>query len=244
MQGYEGRQRALAQRDHEELGRASALDRDNQEMATLLAQERQARKLAQDQIDALREQVGAMTSRLAEARESVESTAREAETRSASTRRRVGATITANNSLRDRLDQLEIEGVEKRADGDLIRIELPADRLFESGGALLRADAPAWIQQVGDEIAREFPDRIVGVEGHTDSDQLTSGRWANNHQLSVGRAMAVYDQLAARSRLKPRRMFVSGFGPNHPIVSNGTPSGKERNRRVELVVYPDVVEEP
>jgi len=63
----------------------------------------------------------------------------------------------------------------------------------------------------------------------------------NNHQLSVGEAMAVYDYLTLRSRLKANQMFVVGHGPNHPVVSNGTEAGKERNRRVELVIYPDPI---
>jgi outer membrane protein OmpA-like peptidoglycan-associated protein len=51
--------------------------------------------------------------------------------------------------------------------------------------------------------------------------------------------MAVYDYLATHSHLKPQQLFVVGHGANHPVVSNGTPAGKERNRRVELVVYPE-----
>ena len=49
----------------------------------------------------------------------------------------------------------------------------------------------------------------------------------------------MYDYLSLRSRLRPNQMFVVGHGPNHPVVSNGTAAGKERNRRVELVIYPE-----
>ena len=51
--------------------------------------------------------------------------------------------------------------------------------------------------------------------------------------------MALYDYLATRTRLKPQQLFVVGHGANHPVVSNGTPAGKDRNRRVELVIYPE-----
>jgi flagellar motor protein MotB len=51
--------------------------------------------------------------------------------------------------------------------------------------------------------------------------------------------MTVYDVLVNRTRLQGNQLFVAGHGSNHPIVSNATPEGKQRNRRVELVIYPE-----
>src|SRR5262249_27644207 len=110
----------------------------------------------------------------------------------------------------------------------------------EPGGSKLRPDGARIVEEVGAELSRAYPEQIIGVEGHTDPDPvLHSNQFASNHQLSTARALAVYDHLAARSRLRPTQMFVAGHGPNPPVVSNATPSGKERNRRVELVVYPE-----
>ena len=53
--------------------------------------------------------------------------------------------------------------------------------------------------------------------------------------------MTVYDYLTQRGLFRAEQLFVGGFGANHPVVSNATPAGKERNRRVELVVYPEQV---
>ena len=89
------------------------------------------------------------------------------------------------------------------------------------------------------EIARTYPDQIIGVEGHTDNDPIAGPQWRNNHELSIARAMSVYDVLVNRTRLQGNQLFVVGHGSNHPIVSNATLEGKRRNRRVELVVYPD-----
>ncbi len=89
------------------------------------------------------------------------------------------------------------------------------------------------------EIARSYPDQIIGVEGHTDNDPMAGPQWRNNHELSIARAMSVYDVLVNRTRLQGNQLFVVGHGSNHPIVSNATLEGKQRNRRVELVVYPD-----
>jgi len=53
--------------------------------------------------------------------------------------------------------------------------------------------------------------------------------------------MAVYQVLATRGGLRGGQMFIVGHGANHPVVSNATESGKRRNRRVELVIYPEQI---
>ncbi len=92
---------------------------------------------------------------------------------------------------------------------------------------------------VAAELVRTYPDQIVGIEGHTDNDPIVGNQGRNNHELSVARAQAVYDVLVNRTRLQGNQLFIVGHGANHPIVSNATPEGKQRNRRVELVVYPE-----
>jgi flagellar motor protein MotB len=241
LQGSQQQQATLAQRNQELQARATTLDRDNQELEALLAQSKQQSRILEDQLTAMREQLGSVTSQLAKSRLDGETTARKAETLAASVKRRAGATITPNNSLQAQLPALSIPGVEVRADGDVIRIELPGGRLFEPGGARLNPNGVTLIDQVAAEIQRSYPNQMIGVEGHTDTDPITNGKWANNHQLSIGRAMAVYDQLLTRSRIPPNRLFIVGHGSNHPVVANATPEGKERNRRVELVIYPDRV---
>ncbi len=103
----------------------------------------------------------------------------------------------------------------------------------------MKASAYNMIADVAAEIRRTYPDQILGVEGHTDNDPVTGGQYRTNHALSTARAMAVYDVLVNSQRYRPEQLFVVGHGPNHPVVSNGTLEGKQRNRRVELVIYPD-----
>jgi flagellar motor protein MotB len=122
----------------------------------------------------------------------------------------------------------------------VIRVEIPGNSLFESGSARLRPGAANLIADVANEIVRTYPDQIVGVEGHTDNDLIVGNQGPRtNHELSVNRAMTVYDVLVNRTRLQGNQLFVVGHGSNHPIVSNATMEGKQRNRRVELVVYPE-----
>lgn len=241
-------QTALAQQNQQLQSRASTLDTDNQELETLLAQSRQQNKLLQDQLVAIREQLNTTTQQLAQAREEKLSIERKSATTLAATRQRAGASITANSSLAKSLPVFNLPGVEVRQDGDVVRIELPADKMFDAGGARLRMDATAMIDTVAAELERSYPGQFIGVEGHSDTDpppkggQLPSGGpWVSNHQLSTARATAVFDYLTLRTRLKPQQLFVVGHGGNHPVVSNATSAGKARNRRVELAIYPERV---
>ena len=103
--------------------------------------------------------------------------------------------ISPNNSFLQTLPAINIPGVFVRRDGDVIRIELPGNSLFESGSARLRPGASNLISDVAAELVRTYPDQIVGVEGHTDNDPIVGSQGRSNHELSVARAMAVYDVL-------------------------------------------------
>ena len=232
-------QGALAQRNQELQNKANSLDQDNQDLQTQLAQTQRQARLKEDEVTALREQLSSTTSQLATTRQDKQIVEKNAQAMVASTRRRVGASITPNNSLRQNLPTLNLPGVEIRQDGEVVRIELSGDRLFEPGTARLRADAPQLIDAVAAEVERSYPDQMIGVEGHTDNDPPPSTQWVSPHQFTMGRAMAVFDYLTARSHLRPNQLFLVGHGGNHPVVSNATPAGKARNRRVELVIYPD-----
>jgi chemotaxis protein MotB len=237
-QGLQQQQIAMQQRASELQTRANTLDRDNQELESLLAQTRQQSKLIEDQLAATREQLSTASAQLAQLRDEKQLTERQAEALMASVRRRAGAQITANSSLEKNLPALNLPGVEVRADGDVVRVELPAARLFQPGATVLQPVAGTLIDTVAMELARNYPNQTIGIEGHTDNDILrTPG--IDHNQLSLGRAAAVYQYLVARGQISANRLFIVGHGSSHPVVSNATAAGKARNSRVELVVYPE-----
>ena len=49
----------------------------------------------------------------------------------------------------------------------------------------------------------------------------------------------MFDFLTSRTSLKQGQLFLVAHGPNHPVVSNATAAGRARNRRIELVIYPE-----
>ncbi|HTU24622.1 MAG TPA: OmpA family protein [Pirellulales bacterium] len=238
-QNLEKQQAALEQRNQELQARASTLDHDNQELEALLAQSRQQNRLLDDQLAAVRSQLSGTTQQLAQVRDQKNLTDKQVEAMVASTKRRTGATITANSSLDRALPAIHIPGVDVRADGDVVRVEMSAAQLFQPGGVAMQPTAGATLDTVATELARSYPDQIIGVEGHTEGEGGAGSGWATNQQLSVSRALAVYQYLGTRGPLKPQALFTVGHGGNHPIVSNATPDGRSRNNRIELVVYPD-----
>jgi chemotaxis protein MotB len=150
-----------------------------------------------------------------------------------------GAILKANNSLMDSARLVRIPGAEVRQDGDVLRIELPSDQLFHPGTSQLQPAGLNLLDQAADSLTRAFPRQLIGIEGHTDRGTDTS---ASPHQLTSAQAVAVVDVLTRRNRLPANQLFTVGQGTNHPLASNATTAGRAKNRRIELVVYPETVE--
>lgn len=232
-------QAALTRQIEEYQTRVTALDRDNQQLQGLLAQAQQRNKLLEDQLALLRKQLTETGNQLARLQQEKEEKERQVQTLMASLQRSGSVTIQPNNSLLQTLPAVNIPGVQVRRDGDVIRVELPADQLFESGVFQFRPGAVQLITSVAAEIARLYPEQLIGVEGFTDTDPVPSGPWKNHTQMSISWAAAVHDVLVTQTALRPEQLFVAGHGSSHPVMSNGTSAGRQRNRRVELVIYPE-----
>jgi OOP family OmpA-OmpF porin len=79
------------------------------------------------------------------------------------------------------------------------------------------------------DFAHDCPGATIMITGHTDA----SGDESWNRQLSLARAQAVADHIAARG-IDPRRLLVAGLGSSEPIADNATALGRELNRRIEF----------
>lgn len=104
------------------------------------------------------------------------------------------------------------------------------DVLFDTGQAELKPGAFSTIDRLA-SFMRENPERTLAVEGYTDS----VGGEAYNLSLSQRRADAVRAALLARG-VDGARITTSGLGKASPVASNDTASGRQRNRRVEIVI--------
>jgi outer membrane protein OmpA-like peptidoglycan-associated protein len=100
------------------------------------------------------------------------------------------------------------------------------DMNFQVGKANLSPQGKAAVDQIAG-VLRNNPDRNVTLNGYTDS----TGSLKFNQKLSVERAQAVQNQLVADG-VDPQRLTIQGHGPDNPVASNATASGRARNRRV------------
>lgn len=105
---------------------------------------------------------------------------------------------------------------------------------FETGKTKIRESFIPDVDEFG-QFLRDNPDLNVVIEGHTDS----VGSRSSNLKLSDGRAKAVRAALIERFTIEERRIRAVGFGPDKPIADNGTPQGRQLNRRVNAVIQSD-----
>jgi flagellar motor protein MotB len=229
--------------EHQDLTfRAGSLDADNGDLMVQLAQMEQERQILHDQVRLLQKQLTDTATQLREERLARAETGKKVEVLEASVRRRGGATITANTSHQDVLPLVEAPGVEMRKDGDVVRIELPADQLFASGTAQFHQGAFALLDRAASVIAQNYPQQVIVVEGHTSTAPIPGGRYSN-HELAAAQATAVFNQLTQRSRLPAEQLKILAHGPTQPLASNASPAGQAKNRRVELAIYPETVQQ-
>ena len=113
-----------------------------------------------------------------------------------------------------------------------VRVELPADVLFDFDEADIRPDAAAALSQLATVIAA-YPNGRVELSGHTDA----RGGDAYNLRLSERRAAAVAAWLVERHGVPAGRLATRGEGETRPVGDNATEEGRQRNRRVEALIH-------
>jgi len=234
-------QTALAQQTQQYQQRAASLDRDNQELQSMLAQSRQQTQLLQEQFAATQTQLRDTTDRLASLQNDNDQLRGRTSAMAAGLQVRSQAEIHANNTLLSSMTITNMPGINVRQDGDVIRIELPSDQLFNFGTNQLKLGSDALLKTIASDLSQNYPQQLIGIEGHTDGSPMTSPQFPTDQHLAVAQAMAVYDALTRTGGLQARQLFVVGHGGSHPIVSNGTDAGRARNRRVEVVIYPETM---
>jgi len=102
---------------------------------------------------------------------------------------------------------------------------------FPSGRAIIQPEYFSLLTKVQRAI-REFPDKYLVVEGHTDA----TGNSLKNKALSEQRARAVTEYLLANLKLNPDQIQYYGRGEQKPIASNKTKEGRQRNRRIDIII--------
>lgn len=111
-----------------------------------------------------------------------------------------------------------------------LKLEIPSDVSFDTGRSDIKSNFRPVLERFAGTL-NENPGTTVTIIGHTDS----TGTDAVNQPLSVDRAAHTRDYLTMRG-VSPNRIAIDGRGEREPIASNDDPSGRARNRRVEIYV--------
>ena len=118
-----------------------------------------------------------------------------------------------------------------------VQIFLPSAALFETGKSDLNvAESEAYLRRVTQLLNTKTVNKIQ-LEGHTD----TVGSAATNQPLSEARAKSVREALV-KLGIAPERISTAGYAFNRPVASNATEEGRKLNRRVELLIVDEKVE--
>ncbi len=145
------------------------------------------------------------------------------------------------NTRRSVEQRLRGTGVSVKVKEGHISVVLPSSILFNSGQTKLKKAATNSLTKVCSVLKKDFPNEIIRVEGHTDSDPVkrTKKVYKSNWELSSARAANVLHFLVDKCQLDPKKLYLAGYGKYQPVASNKSKSGKQKNRRVEIVVLSD-----
>lgn len=118
-------------------------------------------------------------------------------------------------------------------------VELATDILFPSGSATLSKEGKAAIVEVS-QLLQSIPGRKFQIEGHTDNVPLSGkGGWKTNWELASARSLTVLHTMTDAG-LPTDRISAASYGDSRPAVANDTPENKAANRRIEIVLVPDL----
>ncbi len=118
-----------------------------------------------------------------------------------------------------------------------VQLTIQGSILFDSGKVEIKQDALPVVAKVG-QILETYAGGSIEIEGHTDNIPMGGGgKYANNDELSSGRALSVFYYLVENTNLDPTNLIHTGRGEYAPIADNSTDEGRARNRRVEIKIY-------
>ncbi len=115
-----------------------------------------------------------------------------------------------------------------------ITIRLKDTLLFDSASADIKESSLETIKDIANFLTTI--DNPVIIEGHTDSIPIKNSQYATNWELSTARAINIIKYLTTNYNLSPKRLSAVGYGEYAPIFDNTTNEGREKNRRVDIII--------
>ena len=158
-------------------------------------------------------------------------------------------TVSLRKDLQAAMPGLEAAFSEPIARGDIqvsmdprgLAIIVRDHALFDPDETQLTPAGEEILGKIALVLSRDLPDHRVLLEGHTDDQPIQDADGITNWEYSIGRASAVLHYFVENQNISPQRLGVAGYSEYRPVDSNATEEGRDRNRRVEIVILPQKV---
>lgn len=196
--------------------------------------ENQMRRQLETQVDQRNSEISGLNAQLS-SKDSLLSTSEEARQASES---RVAQLEQALKDAQKQMETTGIEGVDifRTADGLMFRMDNLI--LFDSGSTAIKESGKQVLLNIAKQcVSKGY--REIRIDGHTDTDPVKVTKESyplGNHELSIKRALAVYDVIVNGGKVDSHLVTLAGYGPNKPAVDGSTDAAKSKNRRVEIFV--------
>lgn len=157
----------------------------------------------------------------------------------ASAASREGQTLeTLQAKLESELDALGIRGVEVHRQERGLVISLKDSILFDPGKAEFSPQAKRTLDHLANQlkVGPHGLSRPIRVEGHTDNTPILTAQYPSNWELSTARATNIVRYLVTMHHLPAEKLSAAGYGEYKPVADNSSIEGKQKNRRVDIVV--------
>lgn len=149
--------------------------------------------------------------------------------------------LVLTNNLTKSLSKEELKEVDVQVMKGVVYISLADNMLYKSGSYEINNRAAETLSKIA-KIIKDYPTYDVIVEGNTDNVPITKTNIRNNWDLSALRASSVVQCLQTQYGIDPKRMTAGGRGEYNPIADNNTEVGKQRNRRTQIIITPQLSE--
>lgn len=202
----------------------------NRELLAQLESKQKALATEQDRLNKLKAELDASSKRLNELESYIAA-------KDASMRK-------LKETLSKALNAFEGKGLTVEQKNGKVYVSMENKLLFQTGSWAVGVEGKKAVVEVGKVLAQN-PDISVLIEGHTDNDKILGsigGGIESNWDLSTKRATAIVNILGENSGIQKKNLTAAGRGEFAPIMSNDTPEGKAKNRRIEIILTPKLDE--
>ena len=139
------------------------------------------------------------------------------------------------------VNELEKQFATKLTDEGLL-VTIRDSILFEFGEAEVKDEYRGIAEDIAELLVFDPPRNVV-ITGHTDNIPISSSEYASNWELSVMRSVNFLKILVNNQTIDPLYFSAKGYGEYMPVASNDTEEGRSKNRRVEVLIQPRVLED-